>query len=279
MIDENRREQIRCSLPDDFSRTLFDGAIRVLADADNPMRAHMFAATLRELFSHVLHSAAPDDEVRACGWFIQAADTDSVTRRQRAIYATQGGLSDRYVENLGVDVADLHRQAIAAIADLNGATHVRPGRVLTDAEQIALFVNTAVSALEGLLEAFKACRETIRELLENEVYDRMMAAFVERTFDEIDLVASHGYEVDPFIQIETIAVTGITASEVQITVVGEAPVTLYYGRGDDGAEIGHDFPFVMRFSAPTDSPAEVEYLDCEIDDSSWYNDEAEDDEG
>lgn len=276
-MDEERREHLEQALPDGFSRDLLDGALRVLADQGNPMRAHLFAAALRELFTYLLHNAAPDDEVRACAWFQQAPDTPGVTRRQRAIYASQGGLSDEYVANLGVDVAELHRQAINAIDALNRATHVRPGRVLADAGEIAAFVEPAVSALEGLLEAFRTCRETVKDVLENEVYNLMMAAFVEQTFGDIDLIASHGYEVDPFIAIATIDVTDITSSEIQIVVEGEAPVTLHYGRGDDAVEIGHDFPFTMRFTAPTDAPGDVAYSDGEIDDSGWYGD-GDDDE-
>lgn len=277
-MDEERRQHLEQELPDGFSRDLLDGALRVLADQGNPMRAHLFAGGLRELFTYLLHNAAPDEEVRACDWFRQAPDTPGVTRRQRAVYASQGGLSDEYVANLGVDVADLHRQAITAIDALNRATHVRPGRVLTDAEEIAAFVEAAVSALEGLLEAFKTCRETVKDVLENEVYDQMMTAFVERTFGDIDLVASHGYEVDPFIAIDSIDVAGITASEIRIVVVGEAPVTLHYGRGDDATEIAHDFPFTMRLTAPTDTPGDVAYSDCEIDDSGWYGDGDDDDD-
>jgi len=276
MIDENRRAQLDSSLPDEFSITLLTGALRALEDEQNPMRAHLFAAAFRELFTYLLHQAAPDDEVRACSWFVQADDTEGVTRRQRAIYATQGGLSDAYVANLGVDVVDLHREAIAAINELNRATHVRPGRVLVDAEEIVDFAETAISSMEGLLEAFEACRETIKELLEDEVYDQMMAAFVERTFGEIDTVASHGYEVGPIVSIDTIEVTEITAREIQINVVGEAPVTLHYGRGDDAAEIEHDFPFNMRFCAPIDAPADITYSDCEIDDTSWFGADEDD---
>lgn len=88
-MDEERREHLEQALPDGFSRDLLDGALRVLADQANPMRAHLFAGGLRELFTYLLHNAAPDDEVRACDWFVQAHDTQTVTRRQRAVYASR----------------------------------------------------------------------------------------------------------------------------------------------------------------------------------------------
>lgn len=264
------------ALPDDFSRKLLDGALRALGDQNNPMRAHAFAGLTRELFNHILHNAAPDNEVRACSWFAQAPDTDGVTRRQRVLYAAQGGLPDEYVKKLGVDATDTHSAAIKSINELNKATHVRADRVIESKEEVAAFVASAFGALANLLASFKECRAIITNLLEDELYCQVMDAFVEHTFDEIDLVASHGYEVDPFITIDETRVTQITAYYIEVSVSGEAPVTLHYGKGDDAAEISHDFPFVMRFTAPVETPDAVAYSGIEIDDSGWYGADEED---
>lgn len=77
-------------LPDQFSRDLLVGSLMVANDHNNPVRFHLAAAGLRELFGHILHADAPDDEVRACSWFKQEPNTNTVTRRQKAIYSTQG---------------------------------------------------------------------------------------------------------------------------------------------------------------------------------------------
>jgi hypothetical protein len=65
------------------------------------------ASGLREATGHVLHSLAPDSEVRRCVWFKQAKDTPTVTRRQRTNYIVQAGLPDEFVKKtLRINVSD-----------------------------------------------------------------------------------------------------------------------------------------------------------------------------
>jgi len=95
-------------LVDDFSRQVLAGATRVVGDADNPIRLNLFAAAIRELFGHTLHVLAPDANVTACSWYRPEPNTTGPTRRQRAKYATQGGLGDAFIEEAGADVEHLH---------------------------------------------------------------------------------------------------------------------------------------------------------------------------
>jgi hypothetical protein len=69
------------------------------------IRLNQFAAAMRELFGHTLHALAPDANVTKCEWFKRVPKTNGPTRRQRAKYATQGGLSDDYIDEIGVHVA------------------------------------------------------------------------------------------------------------------------------------------------------------------------------
>ena len=138
------------TLPDEFSQKLFAGSLPVLDDKENAVRLHLFAAGFRELFTHILNSYASEEEVRACSWFVQAEDTPTVTRRQRAIYATQGGLADEFVGKLGLDIHELHKAAIKAIDKLSAATHVREGQVVSDEGEITEFVANALASLGGL---------------------------------------------------------------------------------------------------------------------------------
>jgi hypothetical protein len=66
----------------------------VLGQAENMMRAHQFASTLRELIDHVVELMAPDAEVMRCPWFEQLKEVEGAIRRQRALYACRGGLTD-----------------------------------------------------------------------------------------------------------------------------------------------------------------------------------------
>lgn len=261
---------LEVKLPDDFCRTVLSGSLRVVKDKENPIRMNLFAAGIRELFGHILHSFSPDMEVRACPWFVQANDTKTVTRRQRATYATQGGLSDDYLAKLEIDVGELHQEAIDAIEKLNGATHVRPDSIEQDQEEIEKFVASALFALDGLLESFHECRETVRQALETNVYDAMMNTMVTETIQNIDDLAGRGYEIDPFIDEEEFEIEEISSSEIRIKFTGNVSATLHYGDKRDSAEISHDFPFWMRFSAPVGNPTKLTCTNYHFDNSSWY---------
>lgn len=118
-------------LIDDFARNLLVGAQRVLGDAPNPVRHHMFAATVRELFSYTLHHLAPDDEVKECGWYEVSEGQKRPTRRQRVQYAIHGGLDLEFVqETLLLDVDDMSANVIDAIDTLSRYTHARPDTLI-----------------------------------------------------------------------------------------------------------------------------------------------------
>ncbi|TIP22597.1 MAG: hypothetical protein E5X92_08280 [Mesorhizobium sp.] len=65
----------------------------------NPIRGNLCAAALRELVSHILHAMAPDEKVLKCVWYSKQPDTNGPTRRQRATFIMQGGLSVEFVTN------------------------------------------------------------------------------------------------------------------------------------------------------------------------------------
>ncbi|MFQ6552635.1 hypothetical protein AAD018_009875 [Aestuariibius insulae] len=257
-------------LPDQFSHDLLAGSLLVAKEPINPVRLHLAAAGLRELFGHILHADAPDDEVRACSWFVQDQNTETVTRRQKAIYSTQGGLSDGFVEGLGLDVKDLHKTAIKSIQVLNKATHVRPETLVSDEAAIDAFVQEALSALDGLLVSFQQGRDAVKEALVDDVYEAMWDALIEQTFDEIDILAGKGYEIDPWIDDQQIEIEAIRANVVVVRFSGLAHVTLHYGPKHDAAEIPHDFPFWLRFEALVDDPTKLGLVDHHFDDTGWY---------
>ncbi len=265
-MTEKQVEQLGGKLPDEFSRQVLAGCFRVAHDEENPIRLNLFAAGLRELFGHILDFYAPDQEVRACSWFVQSEDTLSVTRRQRAVYATQGGLSDDYVRGLGLDVEDHHASAIQAISKLNKFTHVRPGRIEEDPRATALFVADALSALAGLLESFEVGRETVTEALADAVFKATGIAFITETFDTIDFLAGKGYEVDPWIDDAGMAVQHIGAQRISTKFSGIANVTLHYGSRGDAAEIQHEFPFWMTFESSSQVPTQLELTESHFDD-------------
>jgi hypothetical protein len=53
----------------DFSRTILQGALRVLDDNKNQIRGNLFASAILELLAHMLHEVATDNELKQCSWF------------------------------------------------------------------------------------------------------------------------------------------------------------------------------------------------------------------
>src|SRR5579864_1496972 len=162
-------QELRSKLRDDFSHQLLTGALQVASDQSNPVRHSQFASSMRSLFDHTLHALAPDANVTQCSWFAQEPGTNGPTRRQRAKYATQGGLSDQYVAQVGVDVKDLHDEALAAIQEMNKYTHVQQNTLVQDQAQIDAFTNDAMSALLNLFLSFEHCRATVIEALAEKI--------------------------------------------------------------------------------------------------------------
>lgn len=257
-------------LPDQFSRDLLKGCLRVAYDAENPVRLHLAAAGLRELFGHILNLNAPDEDVRACSWFKQDPNTPTVTRRQKAVYSTQGGLTDAYVAELGLDVEDLHKSALKSIELLNKATHVRPETKEEDPQRIVEFIDGALNALEGLIDSFSHGRSAVKETLEDDVYSAMSSALIERTFDDIDILAGKGYEIDPWIDDADVTIEELLSQRIVVRFKGVAHATLHYGTKHDSAEIQHSFPFWLKFEAPASNPTKLTLIDNHFDDTSWY---------
>jgi hypothetical protein len=110
MPDKTLLDSLRKCLPDEFSHKMLEGALKALAQADNDVRAHQFAATMRELTDHVLEVMAPTEDVMRCPWFKQEKERDGPTRRQRAIYTCRGGLTDEFLKTrLKIKPGDVHR--------------------------------------------------------------------------------------------------------------------------------------------------------------------------
>jgi predicted pPIWI-associating nuclease len=272
--------RIRAKLDDDFCQTVLTGALRVVSDDKNPIRLNLFAAAVRELFGHLLHARAPDANVTACSWFKQEENTEGPTRRQRAKYATQGGLSDEAVEELGVDVEDLHDRAIKAIAELNKHTHVRPGTIVSEQPEIETFVNGAMDALLGLLDSFEECRRTVLDALSEKIDDEAVTALITETIQEVDELASH-HTVEQ-VDVESAVVVSISNDELCIRAEGTLYVELQWGsnsdlRRGDGATLDENFPFEVTMKSFVEDMSDFHDVSYVVDTSEWFGNGGDDD--
>jgi len=124
---------------------LLHGARQSLRD-DNPDRARHVTTSVRELFTQVLHSLAPDDDIR--GWTSNDDHfhNNHPTRRARLLFIC------RHIDcdPLSRFVQDDVRAALSFVDSLNSGTHVVESRLST--VQLASIVSRMESLLVFLLQ-------------------------------------------------------------------------------------------------------------------------------
>lgn len=273
MISNQLDARVRAILPDEFSATAWAGAIAVLK-SDNPIRAHLFAAAARELLGHILHSMAPDDEVTEASWFAPVPETTGPTRRQRATFAVQGGLSDARVTALGHDHGEMHAALTAAFKDLNQRTHVRPDTLLTDDKAIAAFAEGVADALLDFLATISDLRDDIARAAATTMRSQMLDAFLKETIGDIDILSTHS--MIEGVEVEEVEVEHVGAHDIAYKVSGAVYLELLYGSGSDrargdGASLTESFPFTCKVMGDIDDIARILHADpVEVDTSSWY---------
>ena len=271
--------ELRAKLIDDFSAQVLTGALAVLDDPSNPIRLNQFAAAMRELFGHTLQTLAPDGNVTKCEWFEPHPGTKGPTRRQRAKYATQGGLSDDYIAEIGVDVQHLHDVAIKAVDDMSKYTHVRPGTIIDDPREIAVFVDGAMRALLGLFASFAECRSSVLDALSKEIDDQAVNALIMETIQDVDELAPH-HSVEE-VYVEDTRVVSLTHDTIYFKATGTLAVGLQWGSNSDvsrgdGIELDANFPFEVTMQSPIDDVSSFYEVEYSVDTSTWSDDDDRD---
>ena len=270
--------QLRVRLVDEHSQTLLTGALEVAQNTTIPIRHSFFSSALRELFTHTLHLLAQDDEVRKCAWFVQEPGTNRPTRRQRMKYATQGGIPNTYIEKLGIDLDDLHGEAVQAMDEMSKYTHLRPGNVVQDQAVIDAFAQDAMSALLNLFSSFDECRAAVIDGLIEKIDDEAIEASVSETLADVDILATHHFI--QAVYINDVKVTALTSNAIRFYVEGSLSIQLQYGSGSDmsrgdGALIDVSFPFFASMRAPADNVEALTTEDYSVDTRSWYGSDDE----
>jgi hypothetical protein len=282
---EDLPQHLKSRLVDDFAKNLFIGASRVLEDAENPVRLHMFSSTIREVVSYTLHYLAPDAEMHACSWFELAQNTDKPTRRQRIDFCIHGGISPALIEEeLFLDIDDMSTNLRKAYDNLNKLTHVRPDTLVTDAQAIKAQGESILAAMSEFLDNIEACRSAIVHALEDKVHDAVYDAIAAETLPELDELASH-YSLEEH-DVESIHVTAIDSEWIRMTVKASLTVGLQWGsnsdvRNDIGAVGEQEFPLTAAVKASVHDFSVVEADEDQpvaVDTSSWWQNYHDDNE-
>lgn len=238
-VRKERRDLLARFPHDGFLRTVLSGCIRVGKDKGNPIRGNLVAAGLREAVGHILHGLSPDDQVRACRWFVQAKDTKTVTRGQRAVYIIKGGLPDDFVKGtLRIDVKGYADDLIEMMNGLNASTHVRPDTILSKETRIREMLIDVMSGIQVLLDAAEESRKAVTQAVGSVMQDAVFMNLISDSIQELDELSTHTTIDDH--EIDTIVITHLDAKVISYRVTGMVEVDLQYGSGSDVAnDIGH----------------------------------------
>jgi hypothetical protein len=279
MPDVDLVKRLEGRLQDDFSRDLLRGALAALTQDNVATRAQHFSVSMRDLSNHMLKQLAPDDEaIKACAWYEQHPKVPGPTRRQRAFYASRGGLTDAFLKDgLNLDPKEFHADIGPAFNELNKRTHLKPDTVITDPAELDNLANETIGALLEIFEVTEEVRAEIMSRIEAHLYDEAVGAFINETIDSLDLIAGR-YETGGVLYDE-MRVVSIDADTIRYEITGSVDVSLHYGSGSDAATIEENFPFTCTTAASTAEPLKLlsEQTEMKVDTSSWHG-EADEDE-
>ena len=275
---------IEAALAAGFEKQLYQAAVANLKDSTSPLRLNNFAYAMREVVRHLLARLAPDASVIACSWYHnETSKPNGITRRQRAAFAVQGGLSDEYVrDELGLETKDIHTTLIQAIDALSKFTHIEPGVFDIKPEEVEQYAAQTERAVEGLIQAIEQCRAKVATALWSHIDEAVVFEAIRETIDAIDEIATH-HCVDE-VYVDEVRVIDITHDTVFFRAKGTIGAKLQWGsnsdvRNDQGAVMSDSFPFECLLTSHVSKPdaLEVEPDGLRVDNSSWYGRYGEDD--
>ena len=262
-----------------FQKEVFAAAIKSFEQLENPLRLNNFATALRELIRIILRDFAPDNAIRACGWYAPEKDKNGnivFSRAQRIRYAVQAGLPDDFVRNtLGIDV----NSTIKEVGALNGCfskfTHIEPatfGVPDATADQMAV---EALETFSLLYETIADCRAEVERAAEDRAQEALNDELTNNVRHELDRLATH--YIFWGVDIESVDIKALDADRLELKVDGHVNCEFQYGSSgdvarDDGLVSDDSYPFSCRFAAATASPLDLHIMEgaLDIDTNSFY---------
>lgn len=280
-IDRHDIAELQANLleffPDDqFLKKLVKGVMRVARDKKNPIRGNLVASGLREVTGHILHSLAPDDAVRDSVWFVQAKDTKTVTRRQKAHYIVHAGLPEDFVKDaLKLEMTDFTKPLLDAFEALNKSTHVRSETIVRKGSVVRQMIHEVFESLLDLLHAAAAGREEIVRATAGVMHNAVFENLISETIQELDELSTHTMVDGHY--IDTVEVRSLTATRIEYAITGQVEVELQYGsnsdvRNDIGFRKDDSYPYHAVILSNPAKPMEIQpsNITLQVDNSSFF---------
>ncbi|WP_417913706.1 hypothetical protein [Candidatus Electronema sp. JM] len=202
---------------------------------------------------------------------------DGVSRRQRVLYAIQGGLTDEYVKDtLSIDILDVHRKLRAALDNLSKHTHIEEETFNLSDEVVDQFVQETLAAVMELFKAIETSREKLVSALHEKIDNSIIDYLISETIGSIDQLSTHHYIKD--ICTDDVIIVGIDNKHVKFKASGTIDCNLQYGsdsdvREDIGIVFDHSFPFSCELWSSVDNPQDIQTDEDAIGvDTSYWDD-------
>jgi len=263
-------------LETEFEKALFKASVSYLCSENDPLRFNSFAYSMRELYRHILSRLSPEEEIVKCKWFkIQDSNEGKSTRRQKLIYAIQGGLADKYVKDeLGIEIDEFWSGISKSQDLLSKYTHVNENTFNILDEECSKFSSEILSSLGTIFALISEAKAEIVLMLYQHISNELINTFISNTISDIDILSTHTYveEVD----IEECEIIKIDSTNIYFSGHGNVHISLNYGSNkDEPTELQDEFPFDFKFLSPTHKPELIQITpeDISIDTSSWFGDD------
>jgi hypothetical protein len=148
------------------------------------------------------------------------------------VYATQGGLSNHYVQTkLQLDFAQKFNELRDAVVRLNEYVHITPDVFQLEDDDIDHLSLETIEAVAVLMSCIQECRAAVGDRLSSAISDATVHQIVGESLDAVDELATH-YSLEQ-IYVDSHEVTIITSETVHIRVSGSLGVTLQWGSNSD----------------------------------------------
>ena len=263
-------------LETEFERELFKASVSYLCSENDPLRFNSFAYSMRELYRHVLSRLSPEEEIVKCEWFkIKDSNEGKSTRRQKLVYAIQGGLTDKYVKDeLGIEIDEFWSGISKSQDLLSKYTHVNESTFNIPDDKCNKFASEVLSSLETIFAVISDTKAEVISQLYQHISNELVSTFISNTMSDIDILSTHTYVED--VEIEECEIIKIDSTNIYFSGHGNIHVSLNYGSDkDEPTELQDEFPFDFRFLSPVHKPELIQITpeDISIDTSSWFGDD------
>lgn len=265
-------------LPDEFTKNLLLGSLRVLDDEANPPRLHLFAAGLRELFHDLLKFHAPDNEILSSKW-CEAHEAAYISKRQRAQFAMQGGILDENLIGLGISMEhlnELRQMVVDTINDANTLLHFQVRELISDPKIIESTASSFLDVLFQFLQTIEECKRDISRTIENHVLDALNGSLPDKIHNNRDReITKYLVPLWGAIEDQKCEVTGISSTDISIRFTADVEIDVETTGMSSFYSQNGIFPVVLEYTASVDDVSKLNLVCSKIDEDApvWLQDE------